>query len=59
MTSLSASAVDLHPAGCAFLKATISRPAPPRPTSVWVRASMGFIGSTSLTLVVLVALATL
>ncbi len=57
MTSLSASALDLDPAGCAFLKATITRPVPPRSTSVWLRASVGFVGSTSLTVVVLVALA--
>jgi len=59
MTILSASALDLDPAGCALLKATITRSVPPRLPSVWLRASAGFVASTGFTVVVLVALAAL
>jgi hypothetical protein len=59
MTILSASALDLDPAGCALLKATITRNVPRPAAWVWVRASAGFVASTGFTVVVLVALAAL
>lgn len=59
MTSLSASALDLDQVGCALLKAAVSRDVPRRSSSVWLRAIVGFIASTSAFVVVLVGIAAL
>ncbi len=57
MTALSASALDLDSTGCALDEAVTLRYPARRADSVWLRASVGFVGSTLLTIVILVMLA--
>ena len=57
MTILSASALDLDPTGCALLK-SVTNPSQRSPaTSPWLRACLGFVGSTTLTIALFVTLA--
>ncbi len=59
MTILSASALDHDPAGCELLK-SVTGPRLRAPTlSHWLRATLGFVSSTALTIGVFVALASL
>jgi hypothetical protein len=57
MTSLSASALDLDPAGCALLEGITNPTGLTRSQPSWLRACFGFVGSTTLIIVVLVAMA--
>jgi hypothetical protein len=59
MTILSASALDLDPAGCALLTSVSSGHTATQPRSPWLRASAGFVASTTLTVLLFVALASL
>jgi hypothetical protein len=59
MTILSASALDLDPAGCALLKRVTNPAQRSTARSPWLRAGLGFVGSTGSMIVLLVALASL
>jgi len=59
MTILSASALDLDPAGCALLTSVARGRVRSRIRSPWLRASAGFVASTTLTVLLFVALASL
>ena len=59
MTTLSASALDLDPTGCALLKSVTNPTQRSTTSSPWLRAGVGFVGSTACTIVLFVALASL
>jgi hypothetical protein len=59
MTILSASALDLDPAGCALLKRVTNPAQRSTARSPWLRAGLGLVGSTGSMIVLLVALASL
>ncbi len=59
MTILSASALDLNPAGCELLKRVTNPTQRSTARSPWLRAGLGFVGSTACTIILFVALASL
>ena len=59
MTILSASALDHDPIGCALLKRVTNPRERTLTSSPWLRAYLGFVGSTTLVTVLFVMLASL
>ncbi len=57
MTTLSASALETDPVGCAFLRRITNSRTRDRAQPSWLRATLGFVGSTALTTIVLAAMA--